>query len=73
LGIRFHWQPVLRRKMTASSTARRSARGRPVLLGWSCLARMGSIFPQSSSGTHQMAGMGFSSGERSVIGASYQS
>src|SRR5512133_12877 len=69
-GIRFHWQPVLSRKMTASSTARRSARGRPVVFGGSCSARMGSIFSHSLSGTRQMVGMGLSSGERSVIGAS---
>ena len=71
LGRRFHWQPVRKRKMTASKTARWSTLGRPVFFGGSCSLRIGSIFSHSSSGTRQIVGMGFSSGERSTIGASY--
>ncbi len=32
-GSRFHWQPVRSLKTTASRTARRSTRGRPIFLG----------------------------------------
>ena len=53
LGRRFHWQPVLSRKMIASRTARWSMRRRPVFFGGSCSARIGSISSHSSSGIRQ--------------------
>src|SRR5215218_3410674 len=71
LGSRFHWQPLLIRKMIASRAARWSTRGRPVLFGGSCKARIGSMISHNSSGTRQMVGSGFSWVEFSdIAGAS---
>ena len=56
---RFHRQPMRKRKTTASRMARRSTRGRPVLFGGSCSARIGSIFSHIPSGTRQIVGSGF--------------
>jgi hypothetical protein len=55
-------QPVRNLKMMASRAARWSIRRRPVLLGGSHSARIGSIFSHNWSGTRQMVGRGFSWG-----------
>src|SRR3954451_17473209 len=70
LGRWFIWQPVRNLKMIASRAARWSIRRRPVLLGGSHSARIGSIFSHNSSGTRQMVGRGFAWGSCSLIGVS---
>src|ERR687898_906415 len=57
-GRRFHWQPLRILKMIASRAARWLTRGRPLLFGGSCKARIGSIFSHSWSGVRQMVGSG---------------
>jgi len=58
LGSWFHWHPLRRRKMIASSAARWSIRLRPSRLGGSNSASTGVISTHNSSGTRQMVGNG---------------
>src|SRR5215212_163931 len=58
-GSWFHWTPLLILKMIASSAARWSIRGRPVLFGGSCSRRIASMISHNWSGMRQMVGSGF--------------
>ena len=58
VGRQFHWHPLRRRKIIASSAPRGSMRLRPVRLGGSSSLRTCSTTRQRSSGTRQMVGRG---------------